>query len=163
PRREQPAEDGRPADQARVPPPVPDPQLPRQQCDLDRDRGEVPVAAADEPVDGGGAEVGEGVAEVVGGDRAVPLVDAVGQPDEQLFLMLFGVGAPLAGFLVALVTIFVPRTSPVTAPIYAVLEGLFLGAVSRFVNERYAGIVIEAAALTAGVLGAMAVLYATRW
>jgi len=83
--------------------------------------------------------------------------------DEQFYLMLFGAGAPIAGFLVALVTIFVPRFSPVTAPLYAVLEGLFLGAVSRFVNEKYAGIVIEAAALTAGVLGAMAVLYATRW
>jgi uncharacterized YccA/Bax inhibitor family protein len=83
--------------------------------------------------------------------------------DEGLYRMLFGLGAPIAGFLVALVTIFVPRLSPFTAPLYAVLEGLFLGAVSRFFNQQYQGIVIEAAALTAGVLAAMATLYATRW
>lgn len=83
--------------------------------------------------------------------------------NEQLYRMLFGIGAPVAGFFVALATIFVPRISPVTAPVYAVLEGLFLGAISGFVNKQYQGIVLEAATLTAGILGAMAVLYATRW
>src|SRR4029078_8440712 len=82
--------------------------------------------------------------------------------DEGLYRMLFGLGAPILGFVVALVPIFVPRTSPVTAPVYAVLEGLFLGAVSRFVNDQYAGIVVEAAALTACILGARGALYATR-
>lgn len=81
----------------------------------------------------------------------------------QMYRMLFGLGAPIAGFVVALITIFVPRISPVTAPLYAVLEGLFLGAVSAFFNARYQGIVLEAGALTTGVLAAMAVLYATRW
>src|SRR3954468_10805473 len=33
----------------------------------------------------------------------------------------------LGGFVIALVTIFFPRASPITAPIYAALEGLLLG------------------------------------
>ncbi len=82
---------------------------------------------------------------------------------DPLYRGLFGLAAPLAGFVVALVTIFVPRISPVTAPVYAVLEGLFLGAVSAFVNARYQGIVLEAVVLTVGTLGVMAVLYASRW
>jgi uncharacterized YccA/Bax inhibitor family protein len=89
-----------------------------------------------------------------------------GSPEEgydPLYRMLFGLVAPLVGFVVALVTIFVPRVSPFTAPVYAVLEGLFLGAVSAFVNARYQGIVLEAVLLTAGTLGVMAVLYASRW
>src|SRR2546423_6258507 len=36
----------------------------------------------------------------------------------------------LGGFAVALVTIFKPATAPITAPIYAALEGLALGAIS---------------------------------
>src|SRR5437763_3510312 len=114
---------------------------------------------------GGAAAKSAGLTAVLVGAGGVSwtLTQGGTSADEQLYVMLFGAGAPILGFLVALVTIFVPRFSPVTAPLYAVLEGLFLGAVSRFVNEKYAEIVIEAAALTAGVLGAMAVLYATRW
>ena len=33
----------------------------------------------------------------------------------------------IGGLMVGLITIFKPTTSPITAPIYAVLEGLFLG------------------------------------
>jgi uncharacterized YccA/Bax inhibitor family protein len=82
---------------------------------------------------------------------------------DPLYRMLFGLAAPIAGFVVALVTIFVPRISPFTAPVYAVLQGLFLGAVSAFVNAHYQGIVLEAVLLTAGTLGVMAFLYASRW
>jgi hypothetical protein len=37
----------------------------------------------------------------------------------------------VGGLVVALVTIFKPRASPYTAPLYAVLEGLLLGASRR--------------------------------
>jgi uncharacterized YccA/Bax inhibitor family protein len=105
------------------------------------------------------------LAAVVVGCAAVSwtLVDPKGSYGDPSYRLLFGLGAPILGFLVALVTIFVPRISPFTAPVYAVLEGLFLGAVSAFFNERYHGIVLEAAVLTAGTLGVMATLYATRW
>ena len=37
----------------------------------------------------------------------------------------------IGGFIVAMITIFKPTAAPVTAPIYAALEGVFLGAISQ--------------------------------
>ena len=68
-------------------------------------------------------------------------------------------GGLLGGFVVALVTIFKPTWAPVTAPIYAALEGLALGAISAIFEARYPGIVIQAVALTFGVLFALLVAY----
>jgi uncharacterized YccA/Bax inhibitor family protein len=80
---------------------------------------------------------------------------------EQLAMMLM-VGGLIGGFIVSLVTIFKPSASPVTAPIYAVLEGLFLGAISAIFNERYPGIPAQAVGLTFGVMAAMLIAYRTR-
>jgi uncharacterized YccA/Bax inhibitor family protein len=71
------------------------------------------------------------------------------------------IAGALGGFLIALVTIFVPRFSPVTAPIYAALEGLFMGAISAIFETQYAGIVSQAAALTVGILAVMLFVYGT--
>ncbi len=71
----------------------------------------------------------------------------------------FLLGGLLGGFAVALVTIFKPAWSPVTAPIYAALEGLALGAISALFQASYPGIVIQAVALTFGVLFALLVAY----
>lgn len=71
-------------------------------------------------------------------------------------LALLGV---FGGFIVALVTTFKPAWSPVTAPIYAVLEGLFLGAISAVMNQRYPGIVPQAVALTFGTLFCLLAAY----
>ncbi len=68
----------------------------------------------------------------------------------------------LGGFVVCLVGIFMPKTTPVTAPLYAALEGLALGAISQVMNLRYAGIAANAFLLTFAVFGVMLVLYATR-
>jgi len=68
-------------------------------------------------------------------------------------------GGLLGGFVVALITIFKPTLAPVTAPIYALLEGLALGAISAFFEARYPGIVIQAVALTFGVLVALLIAY----
>ena len=68
-------------------------------------------------------------------------------------------GGLFGGFAVALVTIFKPTWAPVTAPIYALLEGLALGAISAYFQARYPGIVIQAVALTFGVLFALLVAY----
>src|SRR6185503_6458703 len=53
---------------------------------------------------------------------------------------IIAIGGAIGGFIVALVTIFKQEWSPVTAPIYAVLEGLFLGAISALFNKQYPGI-----------------------
>jgi len=74
----------------------------------------------------------------------------------------WALGASLAGLVVGIATIVRPRWSPVTAPIYAVVEGVVLGLVSMWFEGRYPGIAIQAVALTFGVLGAMLALYKTR-
>jgi uncharacterized YccA/Bax inhibitor family protein len=70
-----------------------------------------------------------------------------------LMLGLFG------GFITAMVTIFKQSWAPVTAPIYALCEGLFLGGVSAFLDLRYPGIAIQAVGLTFGTLLTMLVIY----
>ncbi len=75
----------------------------------------------------------------------------------QGLLVLGGIG----GFITALVTIFAPRISPFTSPVYAALEGLFLGGLSVLFEARYPGIVMNAVGLTVGVLAIMLVIYST--
>jgi uncharacterized YccA/Bax inhibitor family protein len=63
------------------------------------------------------------------------------------------------GFIAAMVTVFKKEWSPVTAPIYALLEGLFLGSLSAMFETRFHGIAIEAVALTFGTCLAMLLAY----
>jgi uncharacterized YccA/Bax inhibitor family protein len=74
------------------------------------------------------------------------------------------IGSALGGFVVALITIFKPTVAPWTAPVYAALEGVFLGAISQYIELRvgYKGIAIQAVGLTSGTLFVMLTLYATR-
>lgn len=65
----------------------------------------------------------------------------------------------LGGFVVALATIFRKPWAPVTAPLYAVLEGLAIGAVSALFELRYPGIVLQAVGLTFGTLAALLAAY----
>jgi len=67
----------------------------------------------------------------------------------------------LGGFIVALVTIFKKEWSPVTAPLYAVLEGLFLGVISAMFEAMYPGIVFQAVILTFGTLASLLLAYQT--
>lgn len=71
------------------------------------------------------------------------------------------VGA-IGGFIVALVTIFKQTWSPVTAPLYALLEGLFIGGVSTIFEAQFPGIVIQAAGLTLGTCLALLLAYKSR-
>ncbi|PLX12411.1 MAG: hypothetical protein C0597_13345 [Marinilabiliales bacterium] len=71
------------------------------------------------------------------------------------WIMIGGIG----GFVFALVTIFKKTWAYITAPIYAVLEGLFLGAISAFFEARYPGLVMQAVALTFGTLFVMLIGY----
>lgn len=74
-------------------------------------------------------------------------------------MMAAAIGA-IGGFLVGLFTIYVPTSAPVSAPIYAVLEGLGVGAVSYLVNARYHGIPLQAALATFAVTGVCFALFA---
>lgn len=67
--------------------------------------------------------------------------------------------ALIGGFIVGLVTIFKKPWAPVTAPVYAVLEGLLLGVISAAYERRFGGIVFQAVVLTFGTLFALLAAY----
>ena len=67
----------------------------------------------------------------------------------------------IGGFILAMVTIFKKQWAGVTAPLYALLEGLVLGGISALMEQRFHGIAIQAVALTFGTLIAMLVAYRT--
>lgn len=69
-----------------------------------------------------------------------------------------GLGA-IGALVFAIITIFKKTWAPVTAPIYAVLEGLFLGGISGVFEARFPGIAIQAISLTAGTLFALLLAY----
>lgn len=68
----------------------------------------------------------------------------------------------LVGFGIAILTVFKPKLARFTAPVYALLEGALLGAISHVYEVRFEGIVLQAFGLTVGVFALLLFLYATR-
>lgn len=77
-------------------------------------------------------------------------------PESVSLLLLVGA---IGGFIVALVTVFKRTWAPITAPIYALLEGLALGSISAIFELRWPGIAIQSVGLTFGVLFVMLLAY----
>jgi uncharacterized YccA/Bax inhibitor family protein len=73
----------------------------------------------------------------------------------------FLIGSLIGGFVFALITMFKPTLAPWTSPVYAALEGIFLGALSRIVDLKFPGIAIQAVGLTGGVTLLMLFVYVT--
>nr|WP_319573059.1 Bax inhibitor-1/YccA family protein [uncultured Draconibacterium sp.] len=71
------------------------------------------------------------------------------------WLAIGGIG----GFITVLVTVFRPQSSGISAPIYAVFEGLFLGGISAVFEMQYPGVVMRAVMLTLAVFMVMLFLY----
>ena len=69
------------------------------------------------------------------------------------------IGGVLVGFGLAIYTSFVPRNAGITAPIYAFVEGLFLGGISLMFEMEYPGIAIQAIGLTFGTLASLLFFY----
>jgi uncharacterized YccA/Bax inhibitor family protein len=65
----------------------------------------------------------------------------------------------IGGLIVCLITVFKSEWSAVTAPIYALLEGLLVGGLSAIFEVTYPGIVFQAVGLTFGVMAAMLMAY----
>jgi len=63
------------------------------------------------------------------------------------------------GLIFGLITAFNPKGARITAPAYAVFEGLFLGSISAMFEMRYPGIVLKAVFLTMGTMAVMLFLY----
>jgi uncharacterized YccA/Bax inhibitor family protein len=70
-------------------------------------------------------------------------------------------GGLIGGLVFALATIFKKEWSPITAPVYALCEGLVLGGISALLERTYPGIAIQAMGLTFGVTAVMLMLYRT--
>lgn len=73
------------------------------------------------------------------------------------------IGGMIAGFVLSLVTIFKKEWCPVTAPLYAVAQGLFLGGMSGLFEQAYPGIVVQAVSLSIATLLAMLMVYRAGW
>jgi len=70
--------------------------------------------------------------------------------------------AVIVGLIIALITIFKSEWAPFTAPIYALVEGVVLGAISAIMEQNYPGIVQQAVILTFGVFFCMLFIYKSR-
>jgi uncharacterized YccA/Bax inhibitor family protein len=68
----------------------------------------------------------------------------------------------LGGFVVAMATTFKRNWAPVTSPVYAILEGLFIGGISLVMEQRFPGLVLQAVMLTFGVMFALLAAYQSR-
>lgn len=75
-------------------------------------------------------------------------------------VMLWMIGGLIGGLVLGLVTSFKPTIAMFTAPVYALCEGLFLGALSAQMQTMIGqGIVIQAVALTFGILLSLLFVY----
>lgn len=79
------------------------------------------------------------------------------------FVPFFWLGL-FGGLIMGFVTIIKKTWAPVTAPLYALLEGLVLGGISALFEAQpeFQGIVIQAVGLTFGTMAVLLVLYITR-
>jgi uncharacterized YccA/Bax inhibitor family protein len=74
----------------------------------------------------------------------------------------FAVAAAMVGLVLGLVISFARITKPLVIGAYAVVEGVFVGLISKAMENWYDGIVLQAAAATFGIFLIMAGLYKAR-
>lgn len=70
-------------------------------------------------------------------------------------------GGVIGGLVIAMATIFKKEWAPITAPLYALVEGFVIGGLSSMFEAAYPGIVIQAVCLTFGTLFVMLAAYGT--
>jgi uncharacterized YccA/Bax inhibitor family protein len=80
---------------------------------------------------------------------------------EQSAIPALAWGGLIVGVALTFLLMVKPRLAPVVAPVYALAEGLFLGALSRGFENVFDGIVVQAAGATIAVFAVMLVLYRT--
>ena len=86
-------------------------------------------------------------------------VDAAGLKTVAPGMIGYVLGGAIGGLILALITTFKKTWAPVTAPLYALVEGFFLGAISAMYEIRFDGIVFQAVLLTFGTLFALLMAY----
>ena len=65
----------------------------------------------------------------------------------------------LGGLIVAFTTIFKKTWAPITVPLYAMFQGLFLGSISYMYGQIFEGIVLNAIILTVSILISLIFVY----
>lgn len=86
----------------------------------------------------------------------LPMIRAGVFPDGLMYCLI---GGCLGGLVLALWTIFAPSHSPFTAPLYAIVEGLAIGAISTVFEARVPMIALQAMGITFGALFGILALY----
>ena len=89
---------------------------------------------------------------------------SVAAPDEfgtPVFPAGWVIGGVIVGLVAVMVSMFRPHLSKVAGTVYAIAEGVVLGAVSRAYETAYDGIVMQAVGATMGVFVVMLLLYRT--
>lgn len=74
------------------------------------------------------------------------------------YIAIGGIG----GFIVAMIATFSPKRSGFLTPVYAILEGMFLGGLSAMFEAQFPGLVVKAVALTFMVFLSMLLVYRQR-
>jgi uncharacterized YccA/Bax inhibitor family protein len=72
------------------------------------------------------------------------------------------IGAAVVGLVLGLIISFSRVANPALVIAYAVVEGVFVGMVSKFFESAYSGIVLQAVVATFGVFFLMAILYKVK-
>lgn len=87
--------------------------------------------------------------------------DAVDSQQGLARILPWMIGGGIGGFVVALITIFKKTWAQYTAPVYGLLEGLFLGGLSAMVEMQFKGqaLVMQAVALTFATLFVLLAAY----
>ncbi|GIJ28599.1 membrane protein [Micromonospora qiuiae] len=72
------------------------------------------------------------------------------------------IGAAVVGLVLGMIISFSRMANPALVVAYAVVEGVLVGAISKFFESLYDGIVLQAVTATFGVFFVMAMLYKAR-
>ena len=83
-----------------------------------------------------------------------------GNPASIMGLLWLGL---IGGLGAAITTMFKRQWATMTAPIYALFQGIVLGGISAIFEAQYPGIVIQAIGLTFGTLGVLLLAYKSGW
>ncbi len=89
------------------------------------------------------------------------IVEIDGLLYEQSKIPMLAWGGLIVGFGLTILLRFKPLLAKFIAPVYAVAEGIFVGAISRGYENYQDGIVVQAVGVTLAVVAVMLVLYRT--
>ena len=77
-------------------------------------------------------------------------------------IQVLWIGSVVGGFALSMFLSFNPKYSPTLAPIYAIIEGVFVASISFYFAAAYEGIIGQALLGTVVTFGVMLTLYRTR-